>query len=258
VAVLMSRLRSVLGRDRIEHRDRGYLLHCDWLDATELAGLTAEIESRRQAGQVMGAVAAARVALSLPRGDGPQPLPGEWAQLRQVELDRLISRARLVAATALLEAGDWMGAADAAAAAAAQRDRYDEAALRILLRAHVMGGQMAGALALYASARQRMADELGTDPLARDGRALHRDPARRAGGAGPALPGRRERRGRPSSTMRIWPAPRWPTGCVSSGASRPPWWCSPRSGPGKVSRCRPRPSSISAGWTGTRRRSWSD
>jgi tetratricopeptide (TPR) repeat protein len=132
VAVLMSRLRSVLGRDRIEHRDRGYLLHCDWLDATELAGLTAEIESRRQAGQVMGAVAAARVALSLPRGDGPQPLPGEWAQLRQVELDRLISRARLVAATALLEAGDWMGAADAAAAA--QRDRYDEAALRILLR----------------------------------------------------------------------------------------------------------------------------
>jgi DNA-binding winged helix-turn-helix (wHTH) protein len=139
VAVLMSRLRSVLGRDRIEHRDRGYLLHCDWLDATELAGLTAEIESRRQAGQVTGAVAAARVALSLIRGDGPQPLPGEWAQLRQVELDRLISRARLVAATALLEAGDWMGAADAGAAAA-QRDRYDEAALRILLRAHVMGG----------------------------------------------------------------------------------------------------------------------
>ena len=37
LAVLMSRLRSVLGRDRIEHRDQGYLLHCDWLDATELA-----------------------------------------------------------------------------------------------------------------------------------------------------------------------------------------------------------------------------
>ncbi len=163
VAVLMSRLRSVLGRDRIEHRDRGYLLHCDWLDATELAGLTAEIESRRQAGQVTGAVAAARVALSLIRGDGPQPLPGDWAQLRQAELARLISRARLVAAAALLEAGDWMGAADAAAAAA-QRDRYDEAALRILLRAYVMGGQMAGALALYGRARQQMADELGTDP----------------------------------------------------------------------------------------------
>jgi hypothetical protein len=37
LAVLMSRLRSVLGRDRIGHRDRGYLLRCDWLDAAEQA-----------------------------------------------------------------------------------------------------------------------------------------------------------------------------------------------------------------------------
>jgi DNA-binding SARP family transcriptional activator/tetratricopeptide (TPR) repeat protein len=163
LAVLMSRLRSVLGRDRIEHGDRGYRLHCDWLDATELAMLTDEVESRRKAGNVMGAVAAARVALSLIRGAGPQPLPGEWAQLRQAELDRLISRARLVAATALLEAGDWMAASDAASAAT-ERDPYDEAALRVLLRAYVMGGREAGALAAYASARERMADELGTDP----------------------------------------------------------------------------------------------
>ena len=163
LAVLMSRLRTVLGRDRIEHRDQGYLLHCDWLDATELAVLTREVEARREAGHVMGAVAAARVALSLIRGDGPQPLPGEWAQLRQAELSRLTGRARLVAAAALLEAGDWMAAADAAAAAA-ERDPYDEAALRLLLRAHVMGGRVAGALSVYASARERMADELGTDP----------------------------------------------------------------------------------------------
>ncbi len=163
LAVLMSRLRSVLGRDRIEHRDQGYLLHCDWLDAAELAVLTAEVEGRRDAGHAMGAVAAARVALSLIRGDGPQPLPGEWAQLRHAELERLISRARLVAATALLEAGDWMAAADAASAAA-ERDPYDEAALRVLLRAYVMGGRVAGALSAYASARERIADELGTDP----------------------------------------------------------------------------------------------
>ncbi|HEV3295497.1 MAG TPA: BTAD domain-containing putative transcriptional regulator, partial [Streptosporangiaceae bacterium] len=144
LSVLMSRLRSVLGRDRIEHRDHGYLLRCDWLDATELAMLTREVETRRETGHVMGAVAAARVALSLIRGDGPQPLPGEWAQLRQAELERLISRARLVAATALLEAGDWMAASDAAAAAA-ERDPYDEASLRVLLRAYVMGGRVAGA-----------------------------------------------------------------------------------------------------------------
>jgi DNA-binding SARP family transcriptional activator len=163
LAVLLSRLRSVLGRERIVLRDRGYLLHCDWLDAAELALLTGEVDTRREAGHVLGAAAAARVALSLIRGEGPQPLPGEWAQLRHAELDRLIGRARLVAATALLEAGDWMAAAEAAAAAA-DADPYDEAALRVLLRAYVMGGRVAEALARYARARERLADELGTDP----------------------------------------------------------------------------------------------
>jgi DNA-binding SARP family transcriptional activator/tetratricopeptide (TPR) repeat protein len=188
LAVLMSRLRTVLGRDRIEHRDQGYLLHCDWLDATELAVLTREMQARREAGHVMGAVAAARVALSLIRGDGPQPLPGEWAQLRQAELSRLTGRARLVAAAALLEAGDWMAAADAAAAAA-ERDPYDEAALRLLLRAHVMGGRVAGALSEYASARERMADELGTDPSP-ETTALYTAILRgELTGPGPAAPG---------------------------------------------------------------------
>ena len=78
-----------------------------------------------------------------------------------------------MAAGALLEAGDWMAAADAAAAAA-ERDPYDEAALRLLLRAHVMGGRVAGALSLYASARERMADELGTDPRPRRPRCTPR------------------------------------------------------------------------------------
>src|SRR5207244_1250824 len=86
-----------------------YLLHCDWLDATELGVLTREVETRREAGHAMGAVAPARVALSLIRGDGPQPLPGVWAQLRQAEPGRLAGRARLEAATGLLEAGAGRG-----------------------------------------------------------------------------------------------------------------------------------------------------
>jgi len=163
LAVLISRLRSVLGRDRIQHRDHGYLLVCDWLDASELAALTEEVDRRRGAGNVLGAAAAARVALSLLRGYGPPSVPGEWAQLRLAELDRLAGRARQVAATALLEAGDWMAAADAAAAAVAA-DGYDEASLRILLRAYVAGGRVAAALAAYAQARERLADELGADP----------------------------------------------------------------------------------------------
>jgi DNA-binding SARP family transcriptional activator len=163
LAVLVSRLRSVLGRDRIEHRDGGYLLRCDWLDASELAALTQEADRRRSAGNVRGAAAAARVALSLLRGSGPPPAPGEWAQLRLAELERLISRARQVAASALLEAGDWMTAADAATAAL-ERDGYDETALRVLLRAYVAGGRVAAALDAYARARDRFAEELGTEP----------------------------------------------------------------------------------------------
>jgi DNA-binding SARP family transcriptional activator len=163
LAVLMSRLRSVLGRERIEHRDGGYLLRADWLDATELAALTDEAQRRNGAGNVTGAAAAARVALSLLGGSEPTPVAGEWARLRRAELDRLSSRARRVAATALLEAGDWVGAVDAATAAL-ERDAYDEVALRVLLRAYVLGGQVATALSAYAAARERFADELGADP----------------------------------------------------------------------------------------------
>jgi DNA-binding SARP family transcriptional activator len=165
LAVLMSRLRGVLGRERIEHRGNGYVLHADWRDATELARLTAEIDRRGSAGNVVGAAAAARVALSLLRGAGPTQLPGEWAELRRAALDRLIARARLTAATALLAAGDWMAAADTAAAALEQ-DPYEEAALRTLMRAYLAGGQAATALAIYARARERLADDLGTDPSA--------------------------------------------------------------------------------------------
>jgi DNA-binding SARP family transcriptional activator/tetratricopeptide (TPR) repeat protein len=163
LAVLLSRLRSVLGRDRIDHHDGGYQLRCDWLDAAELALLTDEVQRRAAAGNVLGAAAAARVALSLVRGDGPRPLPGDWALLRQAELDRLISRTRRVAAGALLDAGDWMAAADAAAAAL-EREPYDEAALRVQLRAYALGGRAAAALAAYAGIRERLADELGADP----------------------------------------------------------------------------------------------
>src|SRR6202453_176079 len=164
LAVLISRLRSVLGRERIQHRDRGYLLVCDWLDASELAALTEEMDRRRGAGNVLGAAAAARVVLSLLRGYGLPSVPGEWAQLRLAELDRLAGRARRVAATALFEAGDWMTAADAADAAVAADGYDEEESLRVLLRAYVAGGQVAAALAAYAKARERLAAERGTDP----------------------------------------------------------------------------------------------
>jgi AAA ATPase domain/Bacterial transcriptional activator domain len=90
-------------------------------------------------------------------------VPGDWAQLRLDELDRLAGQARRLAATVLFEAGDWMAAADVASAAVTA-DGYDEESLRILLRAYVAGGQVAAALSAYAQARERLAADLGTDP----------------------------------------------------------------------------------------------
>ncbi|MDT4907818.1 MAG: hypothetical protein QOI69_1059 [Pseudonocardiales bacterium] len=164
VAVLVSRLRGVLGRDRLEHGDGGYRLRYDWLDADELADLLEEIERRQRAGNLVGAAAASRVALSLVRGDVPrEQLDGDWADGQLADLDRLVSRVRRLAARALSAAGFWVEAADLSAAAVA-RDPYDEDALRLLMRANVSGGRVGSALAAYADARRRLADDLGTDP----------------------------------------------------------------------------------------------
>ena len=164
LAVLVSRLRAVIGRDRLERGDGGYRLHYDWLDADELADLVEEIERRQRAGNVVGAAAASRVALSLVRGDAPsEPVVDDWVSARLAELDRLVSRSRRLAAAALVAAGYWVEAADLAEAAV-ERDAYDEDALRLLMRANVSGGRVGSALVAYAEARRRLAGDLGADP----------------------------------------------------------------------------------------------
>ena len=186
VAVLVSRLRGVVGRDRLEHTDVGYRLRYDWLDADELADLMDEIERRQRDGNVGGAAAAARVALSLIRGE----LVAEqepWAQSRRGELDRLVTRAGRLAASALTAAGHWVEAADIASAAV-ERDPYDEDALRQLMRAYVTGGRVGSALSAYATASERLANDLGTDPSP-DTDSLHRAILRgEVVAADPALP----------------------------------------------------------------------
>lgn len=164
LAVLASRLRRVLGRDRVEHTDGGYRLRADWLDLVELEAVVAEAERRDAAGEAGGAVAAARIALALQRGALPEIAPGStWAAAERAAAERLVVRARRVAATALLGAGQWQDALEIAAADSAA-DPYDEHAVRTVMRAHVAAGRPARALATYAALREVLADELGTDP----------------------------------------------------------------------------------------------
>jgi DNA-binding SARP family transcriptional activator/tetratricopeptide (TPR) repeat protein len=171
LAVLVSRLRRELGKERVVRTDAGYRLDADWIDLTELEAVVTEVERRREAGELAGAVAAARVGLALVRGPVVPPAQDGWAGAELTTAERLVQRSRRVAATTLLDAGHWMDALELAAADSAA-DPLDEEAVRVVMRAQTLGGRPALALAAYAELRTTLADQLGVDP-ARETDALH-------------------------------------------------------------------------------------
>ena len=164
LAVLASRLRRELGRDRIERSDGGYRVRADWLDLSELDAVVAEAERRHAAGEIAGAVSAARIGLALVRGPVPEPrTDAPWAIAEHAAAVRLVQRARQVAAAAFVDAGLWLDALDLAAADALA-DPLDEQAVRTVMRAQAAAGRPGLALAAYAELRETLADQLGTDP----------------------------------------------------------------------------------------------
>ncbi|MEY2460099.1 MAG: hypothetical protein QOG30_1929, partial [Acidimicrobiaceae bacterium] len=165
IGVLVSRLRAVLGSDRLTRSDAGWALAIDWLDIVELEARVEEASARLTAGSPTAARAAARAALALVRGDflsdEPDPV---WAEVDRGAVGRTIARARVVAAEAALAAGD-PGDAAIVAEGALDHDPYDEAALRTLMRAQAAAGKPASALAAYARMRERLGEDLGVDPV---------------------------------------------------------------------------------------------
>lgn len=172
LGVLVSRLRPALGADRITRSDAGWSLRADWLDVVELDARVEEAAARLRAGSPTAALAAARAALALARGElvGDEPDPW-WAEADRAAVARTVARARVLAAEAALAAG-MPDAAATDAAAALDHDPYDEVALRVLMRAHAGAGRPASALATYARVRERLAEDLGVG-LARDTEDLH-------------------------------------------------------------------------------------
>jgi DNA-binding SARP family transcriptional activator len=172
VGVLVSRLRGVLGSDRLVRNDAGWSLAVDWLDVAELDERVEEAASRLVAGNPAAARVAARAALTLVRGELLADEPDAvWAEAYRAAVAREVARARLVGAEAALASGD-PGDAAAVAEGALDHDPYDEAALRVLMQAHAAAGRPASALAAYARVRARLADDLGVDP-ARETEDLH-------------------------------------------------------------------------------------
>ena len=169
IGVLVSRLRPTIGADRITRTAAGWSLDVDWLDVTELES---RVDEAGRATSASMALAAARAALSLVRGELLADEPDAWwADAERAGVARTIVRARLLAAEAALGAGQPGDAADEAERVL-DHDPFDEAALRVLMRAHAAAGRPASALAAYARARQRLGDELGVDPT-RETEDLH-------------------------------------------------------------------------------------
>jgi DNA-binding SARP family transcriptional activator len=164
VAVLVSRLRGVLGRERIVRSDAGYSLLADWLDLAAVDELASEAAQRLTAAGPAAARSAATAALALVRGpllaDEPD---ATWTELDRAALDRTVARLRHLAAEAALATGDCDEAATLAEGAL-DHDPYDEQALRWLMAAWARAGRPASALAAYARTRERLSTDLGVDP----------------------------------------------------------------------------------------------
>jgi DNA-binding SARP family transcriptional activator len=173
LSVLVSRLRSTLGADRLTRTPAGYVLHTDWLDLAALAELAAEARRRLDTGAIAPATAAARAALDLIRGPvlPEEPDDPPWLEADRVAAVRHGAQARLVAAEAALATGDpWTAIGHAERGL--EIEPYDEAALRVLMAAHEAAGRPALALRAYAELAERLRDELGADPSPPT-RALH-------------------------------------------------------------------------------------
>lgn len=163
VSVLVSRLRSVLGSDRLPRSDAGYCLAADWFDLAELDRAVGELEERLGSGEKASALAAAHAALGLATGGLLPEEDGDWVDEVRPAAERLVARARLLAAAAALAAGQ-SGAARAAAQSVLDFDPYDEEALRLVMRADAAAGRPGAALAAYAAVRHRLSEDLGADP----------------------------------------------------------------------------------------------
>lgn len=174
VATLVSRLRTALGADSVVGGRSGYRLgdrvRVDMSVATDLV---ADAERRIATGRPGPALDAARRADRL-LGNGnllPEHTDAPWVEPARAGHGALLRRARHAIAEAALRLG-YVQVATAAAEAAVATDPFDEAACRLLMRAHYLADEPARALICYEVLRQTLASELGCDP-ARATRDLH-------------------------------------------------------------------------------------
>lgn len=176
VATLVSRLRRDVHPDLLTGGGgRTYRLPDGgpWrLDLDDAAASCAEAAARLAAGQPVLAVAASRAALDL-LGPGPalaDEADAGWVEEVRREARELVRTAGHLLAAALVDVDP--AEAVRVAAAAVARDRFDEQAVRDLMRALLADGRAPAALAAHDDLAALLREELGTDPAA-ETTALH-------------------------------------------------------------------------------------
>jgi DNA-binding SARP family transcriptional activator len=173
LATLISRLRATLGADTIIGGRAGYRLGPRLrIDLYEAAALIADAETRLAADEptlalVAGQRAGELLGCGVGLGGGGSlitDLPeAAWAEPARSWHRELVRRARHVVAGAALRTGE-LAVARTAAETALAADAFDEAACRVLMRAHAAAGEPARALATYARLQEVLTEELGADP----------------------------------------------------------------------------------------------
>jgi DNA-binding SARP family transcriptional activator/predicted ATPase len=167
VASLVSRLRGKLGPGVIVGGRTGYRLASSPEVSVDLdtAARYCEHAERKLAASPAIALAIVEQAIGvLSAGVALADEPySSWGDPARDELRELLRRAWLAAAEAALAAGDARTAARHAEAAMVA-DPLDETAHRWYMAACAAAGEPAKALAAYAALRERLAEELGTDP----------------------------------------------------------------------------------------------
>jgi DNA-binding SARP family transcriptional activator/tetratricopeptide (TPR) repeat protein len=207
VATLVSRLRRVLGSDAIRGGRPGYQLAGGpgvVVDLDEAARLTSHAERELAVAPALACTSAGRaVELMAPSTALAEEPDAAWAEPARQELRGLLRRARHALARAAQATGD-AGLAARVAADATADDPFDEGAHRLFMSACAAGGERAKALEAYARLRNRLAEELGTDP-APDTHELYLAILRQARPVDPgqpdgslAQPARRARTGQPA------------------------------------------------------------
>ena len=163
LTVLVSRLRSVVGGDRLVREPSGYRLIVSWLDLDAMVELVADAERRLRENQPVAARAAAQAAIALAGPLLPDELDAPWTQADRGLAVRIQGRAYVAASEAALAAGEPAAAIEHAEQALIH-DPFDEVALRVVMRAQAIAGRPGAALAAYARVKGQLGEELGIAP----------------------------------------------------------------------------------------------